>query len=340
MQCSVLRFNHFYNHWQHAMILFCFHHFHKQWQYTMFSVSIISINKDYIQCSPFPSFPQTMTTCNVLCSFSIISTNTENIQYSLFCFHHFHNHWQHTIFSVLFPSFPQTLTTYNVLCSVSIISTNTDNIQYSLFCFYHHHKLWQHWIFFFILFPLFQDHRMHVVSSVLFGPSPPSQTANHALCFLPTISIATDSMSFSLFCFHYFHYHRQYIMLSVLFPLFPPPQTVHHALCSVSTISTTQTVHHALCSVSTISTTQTVHHALCSVSTISTTQTAYHARVLSFPWAVPFSWARYSPPALTWPRSDRIFPGASRCRSAIAAFIVLTWARQKMRVFPTFSVLH
>ena len=381
----------------------------------MFSVSIISINKDYIQCSPFPSFPQTMTTCNVLCSFSIISTNTENIQCSLFCFYHFHKPWQHTMFSVLFLSFPQTLTTYNILCSVSIISTNPDNIQYSLFCFHHFHKHWKHtmssvlfpsspqtlttlnlflfcfhfsktiertqcrlfcfhqvhhhkqqimlsaffppfplqltvcrflcsvstistttdniscslfcfhnfhyhrqyimlsvlfpsfpktmttynvlcsvsiiskkpWQYtmfsvsiisinkdyiqcypfpsfpqtlktynvlcsvsiittnsdntesFFILLPLFQDHRTHPVSSVLFPPSPPSQTANHALCFLPTISIATDSMSFSLFCFHYFHHHRQYIMLSVLFPQFPLPQTVHHALCSVSTISTT-----------------------------------------------------------------------------------------------------
>ena len=39
---------------------------------------------------------------------------------------------------------------------------------------------------------------------------------------------------------------------------------------------------------------------------------------------------------LLWPP----FPGASRCRPAIAAFIVLTWAGQKMCVFPTFSVLH
>ena len=176
--------------------------------------------------------------------------------------------------------------------------------------------------------------------SAFFPPFPLQLTVCRFLCSVSTISTATDSTSCSLFCFHYLHHHRQYIMLSVLFPqfplhrqyimlsvlfpLFPPPQTVHHALCSVSTISTTQTAHHALCSVSTISTTQTVHHALCSVSTISTTQTAYHARVLSFPWAVPFSWARYSPPALTWPRSDRLFqaPAAAGLLSRPSLFLL------------------
>ena len=133
----------------------CFHHFNKQRLHTMFSISIIPTNNDNLQCSLlifhhfhkhwkhtifsvlFPSFPQPLTTYNILCSVSIISTTNDNIQYSLFCFHHFHKQWQHTMFSVLFPSFPQTLTTYNILCSVSIIITNSDNIEsFFLFCFH------------------------------------------------------------------------------------------------------------------------------------------------------------------------------------------------------------
>ena len=48
------------------------------------------------------------------------------------------------------------------------------------------------------------------------------------------------------------------------------------------------------------------------------------SRVLSFPWTVPFSWARCSLPALTWPRSDRLFqaPAAAGLLSRPSLFLL------------------
>ena len=58
--------------------------------------------------------------------------------------------------------------------------------------------------------------------------------------------------------------------------------------------------------------------------------------VLSFPWAVAFSWARYSPPALKWPRSDRLFqaPAAAGLLSRPSLFLLEPGRRYGF--FPSF----
>ena len=60
------------------------------------------------------------------------------------------------------------------------------------------------------------------------------------------------------------------------------------------------------------------------------------SRVLSFPWAVPFSWARYSPPALTWPRSDPLFQASAAAGLLSRPSLFLLEPGRRWAFFPRF----